>query len=381
MKLARIVIEWTALCAAAALAGCGDSPVAPPIELPDMPMQRADGWPVGTLADHGIDPDRIGLLQREITHGDLEEIHTLLIARHGTIVYEGYFQPYVGIDSLHVLNSATKSVASTLVGIAALQGLVGSYEQSIADFFPDHADMFEADPRKRDIRLSHVLTMTAGLEWDEGRHPSELDTHGRRVLEAADPVRYVLERPVVAEPGTEFLYSGGLSNLLVAIVRNVSGQPADTFAARELFEPLGITRYDWLHMTSGLTIGDYGLRLTARGLAKIGQLYLQRGQWSGRQLLHENWVDAAVRPWTKSYQAMTWYGFQWWLNGLQDNDGRIPNRNDIWVASGYGGQKLFVIPSLDLVVVFFGCSGTYECGMSDAVPHLALYNYILRGVS
>lgn len=381
MKLARIVIEWAALCAAAALASCGDAPVAPPIETSHAPVQRADGWPVGALADHGIDPARIGLLQREITHGDLEEIHTLVIARHGTIVYEGYFQPYVGIDSLHVLNSATKSVASTLVGIAMQQGLVTGYDQPIADFFPDHADVFDADPRKRDILLSHLLTMTAGLEWDEGRHPSELDTHGRRVLEAADPVRYVLERPVVAEPGTKFLYSGGLSNLLVAIVRNVSGLQADTFAARELFEPLGITPYDWLHMASGLTIGDYGLRLTARGLAKIGQLYLQRGQWGDRQILQENWVDAAVRPWTKSYQAMTWYGFQWWLNGLQDNDGRIPNHNDIWVASGYGGQKLFVIPSLELVAVFFGCSGTYECGMSDSVPHLALYNYILKAVN
>jgi CubicO group peptidase (beta-lactamase class C family) len=381
MKWARIVNEWTVVCAAAALAGCGDAPVAPPLETPHSPVQRADGWSVGTLADHGIDPDRIGLLQREITHGDLEEIHTLLIARHGTIVYEGYFQPYVGIDSLHVLNSATKSVAATLVGIATRQGLIGSYDQSIADFFPNHAGLFDADPRKRDIRLSHVLTMTAGLEWDEGRHPSELDTHSRRVLEAVDPVRYVFERPVVAEPGTTFLYSDGLSNLLVAIVRDASDLPADTFAARELFEPLGITRFDWLHMASGLTIGSYGLRLTARDLAKIGQLYLQRGQWDGQQIPQETWVDAAVRPWTKSYQAMTWYGFQWWLNGLQDEAGGIARRNDIWVASGYGGQKLFVIPSLELVVVFFGCSGTYECGMSDSIPHLALYNYILRGVS
>ena len=365
---------------AAVLCACGDTPVAPAIETPDTPVQRSDGWPTGRLADHGIDPERIGLLEWEIVHGDLEEIHALVIARHGTIVYEGYFLPQTGIDSLHVLNSATKSVAATLIGIATQQGLVRDHDQPIAEFFPDHADVFDEDPRKRDIRLSHVLTMSAGLEWDVGRHPSELDTHGRRVLEAADPVRYVLERPVVAEPGAAFLYSGGMSTLLTAIVHQVAGVEADSFAARHLFAPLGIMRYDWLHMASGLTIGDYGLQLTARGLAKIGQLYLQRGRWDGRQLLPEDWVDDAVRPWIKSYQAMTWYGFQWWLNGLQDETGNIPRRNDIWVASGYGGQKLFVVPSLDLVVVFFGCSGTYECGMSDSIPHLALYNYILRAI-
>ncbi len=371
---------WMAAVAVTVLA-CTETSVAPTTETPDVPVQRADGWSTGTLADNGIEPERIGLLLHEIRQGDLEEIHALLIARGGTIVFEEYFQPWTGIDSLHVLNSATKSVASTLVGIAAQHELVGSYDQSIADLFPDHTDIFDAEPAKRDIRLSHVLTMTAGLEWDVDRHPSELDTHDRRVLDASDPVRYVLERPVVAEPGTAFLYSGGLSSLLTAIVGSVSGLPADTFAAGHLFEPLGITQYDWLHMASGLAIGSYGLRLTARGLAKIGQLYLQGGRWNGEQILQESWVDAAVRPWAKSYQDMTWYGFQWWLNGLQNDDGRITNHNDIWVASGYGGQKLFVIPSLDLVVVFFGCSGTYECGMSDAVPHLALYNYILKAMN
>jgi CubicO group peptidase (beta-lactamase class C family) len=371
---------WIPSLVAVALWACSDTPVTPPIATPTTPVQRADGWPTGALADHGIDPERIGLLEREITHGDLEEIHALVIARHGTIVYEGYFVPETGIDNLHVLNSATKSVAATLIGIATQQGLVRDHDQPIAEFFPDDADLFDEDPRRRDIRLSHVLTMSAGLEWDVGRHPSELDTHGRRVLEAADPVRYVIARPVVDEPGTAFLYSGGLSILLTAIVRNVAGVEADTFAARHLFGPLGVTNFDWLHTTSGLTIGDYGLRLTARGLAKIGQLYLQRGRWAGSQILAEEWVDAAVHPWIESYQAMTWYGFQWWLNGLQDDVGNIPRRNDIWVASGYGGQKLFVVPSLDLVVVFFGCSGTYECGMSDSIPHVALYNYILRAI-
>ncbi len=360
-------------------AGCGEHGVSPQIESVEPPALSNDGWQISTLADQGIDPDRIGLLIREITHGDLEEIHTLLIARNGRLVYEGYFHPSSGMDSLHVLNSATKSVVSTLVGIAAKKNLIESVDQTVADFFPEHADVFDADPDKRDIRLSEVLTMSAGLEWDD-KHPSEMDTDGRRVLAAADPVRFVLEKPVVAEPGSTFLYSDGLSTLLSAVVRNVSGMEADEFAGLYLFEPLGITRYDWLRMESGLTIGSYGLRLTARGLAKIGQLYLQLGSYQGQQIVDESWVEAAVDPWIESYQAKTWYGFQWWLNGLQNENGTIDNRNDIWVASGYGGQKLFVVPSKALVVVTFGCQGTYECGMSDSVPHLALYNYILRAM-
>lgn len=359
--------------------GCGGTS-APMTRTPEVPVQRADGWNVGSLADHGLDPIRIGLLEQEIVNGDLEEIHALVIARHGYLVYERYFLPYTGIDSLHVLNSVTKSVVSMLTGIAVRDGLLAGPDQPVADLFPEAADIFAAEPAKRDIVVSDVLTMSAGLEW-ETRDPSDPNTLSRQLMHTADPVRFVLARPLVAEPGTRFLYSEGLATLMSAAITNVSGVHADAFAAEHLFAPLGITAFDWQHLDAGPAIGGYGLRLTARDLAKLGQLMLQEGEWNGARILPTEWIGASMSPAIASNEALTWYGFMWWLSGLPAADGSIDARNDLWLGSGYGGQKLFVIPDLDLLVVFYGCSGTYECGISDQVPQLALYNYILKAVA
>jgi CubicO group peptidase (beta-lactamase class C family) len=221
--------------------------------------------------------------------------------------------------------------------------------------------------------------MSSGLAWDDV-HPSVQEREGRYVKEAPDAVRYVLGKEILVDPGTQFLYSGGNSLMLSAAVRNVSGVQADAFAQEALFGPLGITEHRWLHIDDGLADADGGLFMRGRDLAKLGQLFLQGGRWHGEQILSPGWVSEAGRPWIDSDLRDTRYGYQVWLNPLPDDRGG-EDPAGIIQASGYGGQKLFIVPEHDLVVVFFGCSqNTYGCGISDSVPSLALYNYILRAL-
>jgi CubicO group peptidase (beta-lactamase class C family) len=368
-----------ALLAALFAAACVDDAVWPELDAPAIPERLDDGWEVSSPAEQGLDPRVLALLEREILEGDLDEIHTLLIARNGVLVYEGYYYPTDSLEKLHQLNSATKSVASMLVGAAQQRGLLQSFEQPVHELFLEHADLFDADPRKRNITLRHVLTMSSGLAWDDV-HPSVQERDGRYVKEAPDAVRYVLGKEISADPGTQFLYSGGSSLLLSATIRNVSGLEADAFAQAALFGPLGITEHRWLHIEDGLADADGGLFMRGRDLAKLGQLFLQGGRWLGEQILSPEWVSEAGRPWIASDVRDTRYGYQLWLNSLPDERGG-EDPAGIIQASGYGGQKLFIVPEHDLVVVFFGCSqNTYECGISDSVPSLALYNYILRAL-
>lgn len=370
------IVGW--LFAAVVLSGCTESAVWPELEPPPIPEQRPDGWRVGALADHGFDPQPIALLDHEIRTGRIEEIDALLIARHGVLVYEGYFHPATGPDALHQLNSVTKSVMSMAVGVAKQQGLIESYDQAIADFFPEHGDIFEREPEKKALTLRHVLTMTAGLEWDD-RHPSDREQDGHYIRQVPDVARYILEKPLVEDPGVGFRYSAACPALLAAMVRNVAGEEADAFAGRELFGPLGIDTVIWKRYADGTTDADGGLFMRGRDLARLGQLYLEDGRWEGRQVVPGEWIEASFRPWTDSDWRTSRYGFQWWLYPYSANGD--PGEYGLIAGSGYGGQKLLLIPELDLVAVYFGCTTEgYVCGNSDTVPETTLYNYILRAI-
>jgi len=349
-----------------------------PEEKPSIPQQLGDGWEVSSLEENGLDPAELGALSTKIREGGLEEIHGLLIARHGKLVFEEYYQPGHGVDLIHPLYSVTKSVISALIGIAIREGMVQGHSQRIATFFPEHADLFEAGSAKADLELWHALTMTAGLEWKD--YPFVQSGSDTDAMHASpDAVRYVLEQLLVAPPGTQFVYSDGLSMLLSGVIRNVSGLQADEFAERHLFQPLGIADTQWQHHQDGLAEGDAGLWMTARDLARFGLLYLAGGQFGGEQIVPEEWVQLSVSDWTVSYEPDR-YGFQWWLSSLLGVDGLEPGPADIFSARGYGGQQLSVIPDLDMIVVMLGCCPV-ACSLNHdlAVVH-AFYDYILPAV-
>jgi CubicO group peptidase (beta-lactamase class C family) len=358
---------------------CTQEAVWPDMEAPATPVLLDDGWAVGSPTDQGLDLDHLALLDYQLRERDIDGVDALLIVRHGTLVFEGYYVSGTGVETPHFLASATKSVMSLLVGAAVEQGLILDDEQPLMDFFPEHADIFQSEPKKQTITLHHVLTMTAGLEWDQ-KDPSERDRDGIHLLQSNDAARYVLTKPLVNIPGTKFLYSGGCSALLSAIVRNVSGLQADAYAEAVLFGPLEINDYTWNHMADGLADSDGGLYMRGRDLAKLGQLCLQGGMWNGERIIPQEWIEASFHPWIPSDQRRTRYGYQWWMYDLP-RTGQRTDLNGIVMASGYGGEKLFVIPTLDLVVVAFGCTGGgYQCGDAHNAPEVVLSYYILKAV-
>jgi CubicO group peptidase (beta-lactamase class C family) len=365
-------------------ASCNGNAVWPELSHLGAPTALADGWTVRTPAEEGFDPLVLGLLDQRLRSRDIGEVDALLIARNGALVYEGYFTPETGSDRRHFLASATKSVASMVVSVAAQQGLVGSWDQSIHGLFPEAADLFDAEPRKKDITLRHVLTMTAGLGWDT-KDVTDRDRDDIHIKTAPDAVRYVLEKPVLGEPGARFFYNSGCSMLLTGLVPNVSGLEADEFARRHLFGPLGIDDWLWQTTDDGTARGQDGLYMRARDLLKLGQLLLDGGRWNGEQLVSPSWIEASFQPWTDTDWGYAHYGFQWWTLPL-DRPGHAVVPDGVIFASGYGGQKLFVIPELDLTAVFFGCTAddnggiSYECGDADVVPELVMWNYLLRAL-
>ena len=361
--------------------GCTGDATWPEDQRSPVPADREDGWAVGAPEAEGFEPRLMDLLHHDLSTRRIEEVDALLIARNGVLVYEGYYHPDAGVDALHQLNSATKSVASMTVGVAVGQGLIPGYEVPIEDLFPEAADLFTADPRKRDITLGDLLTMRSGLAWDsEALESRERDDI--YINTAPDAARYVLEKSVLREPGTVFEYNSGCSMLLTGLIPNVSGLEAHVFAERYLFEPLGIQEYLWQTTGDGTTRGMDGLHMRGRDLLKLGQLYLQDGRWEGQQIVPSSWIDASFQPWTPTNWSTSRYGFQWWMYDYSPSGKTGDGKYGLFTASGFGGQKLFVVPELDLVAVFFGCTSEgYDCGISDTVPETVMYDYVLPAVT
>ncbi len=263
-------------------------------------------------------------------------IHSLLVVRHGFLVLEAYFYPCSSQD-LHDICSCTKSVSSTLVGIAMEKGKIRSVREPLADLFPGRS-IKNDDPRKRRITLEHILSMSSGLNY-----PLLGEPRLAPMREAPDMVQFILDLPMVTEPGAVFGYNSGGSHLLSALVTLRTGQTAKEFARQNLFDPLGISTFSWPTDDQGNTFGWGDLKLSSPDMARIGYLFLKKGRWNGKQVVSQRWVQEATRKHIDAPGAAG-YGYQWWL---QDDPPRFE-------ALGRAGQRITVLPSLDAVVVFTG---------------------------
>jgi len=286
------------------------------------------------------------------------------------------YAPGVDPAELHYLASVTKSVGSLLLGIAMDRGLMrglgdGALDMGLADLFPQHRKIVADDSGKEAIRLRHVLSMTAGLEWDEDSHPYDDPRNDWvRVRGADDPVRLILEQDVAAPPGSEFVYSGGMSALVGALLEQATGGSPHALAESELFEPLGISDYVWWDLAGGQIDVAGGLHLRPRDLAKIGQLLLDDGMWNGKRIVSREWLGESTRMDVRNSFGPD-YGLHWWggEHHYQERSARIV------MASGHGGQRLFVVPEFDLVVVVV--QQVFENPMSDANNLAIMTQYVL----
>jgi len=349
-----------------------------------VPVPRDDGWPVASADDDKL-IDRVALCRMaDRLVASSANVHAVLLARGGKLVFERYFKGSDEIngrrmesvafdaDTLHNIKSVSKSVASLALGIAIDRGLIRSVDEPIFSFFPELSDL--RSPEKDRLRLAHALTMTMGLKWVEAVPDNEGNNDEERMHMAPDPCRYVLSLPVTAPPGQEFFYNTGALTLVSAIVRKATGRPLDEFACAVLFEPLGITGFEWIRVKGDADAGG-GLRLRPRDMAKIGQLVLAGGRWNDRQVVSKAWIDASTTPRTEASSNYS-YGYLWWL-------GRSPfnGREVHWPAGlGRGGQSIRIVPELDLVVAV--TAGYYQDYSPQAFQVQAgVFRDVLRAIS
>jgi CubicO group peptidase (beta-lactamase class C family) len=295
-----------------------------------------EGWPRSEPERQGIDSASLVGMLDEIVEGKID-IDSMLLIRNGRLVMEAYRYPY-GAETLHVINSCTKSILSALIGIAVGEGKIRDLDQRVVDFFPDRR-IANAEGEKREITFRHVLTMSGGLEWLGGmlERPSLLE-----MMASPNWVDFALGRPMKDSPGKIFTYNTGGSHLLSAILERMVGEKSEEYAKRKLFYPLGVKDWYWQTDPQGINIGGAGLWLTPRDMAKFGYLFLRGGAWENRAIVPEGWASESVRRHIEA--GGQWlsdgYGYHWWVDG-----------KGYYMALGFGGQFIVVVPERDLILV------------------------------
>ncbi|MFT4672006.1 MAG: CubicO group peptidase (beta-lactamase class C family) [Pseudohongiellaceae bacterium] len=269
------------------------------------------------------------------TASTLPRLNSFLISHRGELVVEDYFNGWQARRPAN-MKSASKSVISALIGIAIAEGYIESVDVPIAEFFPDYLSP-AFTPEKLDITIEDLLTMQSGLETTSNRN------YGKWVL-SENWIEFALNQPLVAQPGEAMLYSTGSSHLLSAILTKATGIDSKSFAQQYLASPLGFSMSYWSQDPQGIYFGGNNLEMTAQQMLAFGELYLNNGQAAGNQIIPRQWIESSYQPHAESPRGQgRYYGYGWWLRDLAGL--QVP------VAWGYGGQLIFVIKELDLVVV------------------------------
>ena len=351
------------------------------------PSEIGDGWQVGSLADEGFDTQKVTEMMGGILNGAYPNIDSVAIARNNKLLFYWYAdRDLTGVDSTagnrdierHTMQSTSKSFTSALIGIAIDQGYVASTQVRFVDLL-NYANYENWDARKAEMTLEDVLTMRLGLSWDEWTAPYGSQQNSLTALQATnqDWTKALLDLPMTHMPGTVFTYNTAASIALGQALEDSTGMPMESYAQTYLFQPMQIGSASWVHTPTGLPNGGSGLFLTTRDLLKFGQLYLSGGEWLGQQLISEDWIgDTVIRRVDISAIAnySEAYGFQWWLDDFAYKGQTIES----WTTRGLGGQFMFVIPSLDLVVAFTGSN--YFDTRYLAVIDRIMRSYILGAI-
>lgn len=351
-----------------------------------IPESINDGWETASLSSVGMDEELLlSLIENINSESGFVEVHSVLIIKDNKLVFEeywpghdfGYYRPnYLGTyteferDTRHNTHSATKSVVSALIGIAIDQGYIQSKDDSIFDYLPEYFDIWNNAGREN-ITIEDCLTMSSGLEWNEWEVSVSDAQHDIVIFNGhSSPITYLLNKPIVTEPGTSFYYNGGTVDLLGVIVANATGQSVQEFSTENLFGPLGITNYEWQTLyPSGITCCHGDIYITPRDLAKFGQLYLDSGVWNGQQIISTDWVNQSTQ--NHISPGVTWaagYGYLWWLRNISVN-GVV---YESFKAIGWGGQEIFVFRELNLVVVMTGANYVNNVPCDNIVKYFIL---------
>jgi len=336
----------------------------------DCPTPIADkDWQISNTFDSEFDRDKFCNIIQQVS-SESSGFHSLIIERHGKLIIEIYNTrkdkpfnkryglrfPFDGetifdVNTLHDVRSVSKSVTSLLFGIAIDKKIIESVDLPVINSYPEFT-ISKDDPRQS-ITWKHLLTMSSGLDWEEWRY-GFLFSDETRLLWKKDIPGFVMNRDVISIPGTKYKYNGGGTSILSDILIKKTEKPLKDLAKEWLFDPLEIQNFEWVEDWNGRALAHAGLRLRPRDMLKIGRLVLNEGVWKGKQIISKQWltdsltrhIDSQVTIFRKDGNSFG-YGYQWWLGETVTGDRKIP-----WtLALGNGGQLIFVIPSLDMVVV------------------------------
>lgn len=320
------------LLVALSATACGDGATGPgPVAVLDLTQP----WQSASAASLGLDAAKLdaAVAQAEA----IPRFRSLLVVRDGRLVLERYFGG-MGANDLADIRSGTKSVVSTLVGIALAEGYLSGLDQTLSQLLPRSVAVLRPD--EEGITVRDLLTMTGGWDWDESTVAGYNDW-----VTSSDHVQYLLNRPLADPPGAIFGYNSAAVHLLGVILEQVTGMSLPVFADQVLFGPIGISSRAWEHFPEGTVNGGSGLDLRPRDLARIGQLFLQDGVSGDRLVLDTDWIAQATHahfPWTSDAgPTHVSYGYLWWID----------LENDAYFAWGYRGQYIYVAPARRLVVV------------------------------
>jgi CubicO group peptidase (beta-lactamase class C family) len=349
-------------------------------------------WQPVAPTDAGFLPDLEARLDRLVAEKRAWNLHGVVVVRHGRLVLERYFEDEDNArgrslgevkftaGSLHDMRSVSKGIVGLLYGIALERGQVPPPEAPLFSAFPEYAGL--ATGGREQLTVHHVLTMTLGTEWDESSLPYSNPANSEIVMDLApDRYRYILERRIVREPGRRWTYCGGATALLGRIIVKGTGKPLHDFAREALLDPLGAGPTEWLSDAKGEPYAASGLRMTPRDLARVGVMMADGGAVGGTQVVPAQWLARCTAP-TVSVDELRRYGYQWYVVDIAYGEPlgwAVRHLERMWMAMGEGGQRLFVLPELQLVVAV--AAGNYGTDDQWIPPTRVLREVVLASLA
>jgi CubicO group peptidase (beta-lactamase class C family) len=361
------ILRWTALAVVLAFSSQASKVEAQTSAAQASSNESSGGWAMASARESALSEAKLNSLDADVRAGKFVKIGSVLVARHGKLVHEAYFDG--DASSLRDTRSATKSITGALVGMAIDEHKLSGVDAKVLSLLPERAKRLQnPDPRKTAITVEDFLTMSSPLECDDWNDASRGNEERMYVVE--DWAQFILdlpirgrmhlgEKPETPAYGRNFSYCTGGVFTLSEVLEKATGERSDRYAQKRLFGPLGITDVQWVYSPLNIPQTGGGLRLTSRDLLKIAQLYLDGGRWNGKQVVREAWVKASTTPHAR-IDDTTEYGYLWWLKQFKTGDKSYP----AFFMSGNGGNKVVALPSLDMVVVItstnYGTRGMHE---------------------
>ncbi|MEJ7838631.1 MAG: serine hydrolase [Thermomicrobiales bacterium] len=342
--------------------------ITPRSNLPGL--QSGETWPTASWTtsppeDQGF-PDDLSDQIDEMVELTTPLLTSLIVVRHGALVIDNHYNGFEADEPFHIW-SITKSVTAMATGIAFREGLLTDLDQTLGELIPDRIPA-EADPRVANITLVHLLTSMSGWEWDGRINFSRHDE--------TDDLELMLARPLAYAPGEGFEYDSSNSNLLSYVIEAKSGETMAEFLQPRMFDILGIAKPEWTAMNQGETRGAGGLRLIPSDVAKLGLLMLRNGTWDGEEIITPDWITESTSPQATGTSSSSGvniggggaYGYQWWI--------RETLEYPAYYGNGYGGQTLYMVPELDLIVVT-GVASTDEATPDQQQPVIPIIEELI----